>query len=132
MKNYVENSKLLKVLITFASLTATLLVFTPIFFDLDSTFVIVVTLLIVTAISIAIGHKLDSAINNYIDSCVEQKRKRHVQDFFNFIEKDKEYREIIKRNTPIKSEGKEIGSQTIASAISDMKWAYFKDIDDNQ
>ena len=129
MKNYVENSKLLKLVIITFSVVVTLITFMPIMLDLNSNFAIIMLVIIIGIISGVITARLMITIDNYIDSCIEQKRKRHVQDFFNFIEDDKEYREIIKRNTPIKSEGKEIGSQTIASALSDMKWAYYNKID---
>ena len=132
MKNYVENSRVLKLVIIPFSLIITLSLFIPIFIELTSVAARGIAVIIMIVTFFVIEYKLRYAIDNYIDSCIEQNRKIHVEDFFNFIESDKEYQEILKRITPIKREGKEIGHQTIYSAVSDMKWVYYNKIDLNK
>ena len=125
MKNYVEKSKVLKLVIITFSVAVTLITFMPILLDLNSNFAVVMLFIIIGVVSGVITSRLIIIVNDYIDLCVENKRKRHIQEFFNFIEADKVHTELLKRNTPIKRDGKEVGSQTIWTALTDMKWEYF-------
>ena len=130
MLNFVEKSKLLKAIIVVFSLTITMASFAPIFIELDSTFAMLSLVIIIGIISTIASYQIARLIEKFISSQIEYYRKRHIIDFLNFIYDDKEYKEILRRNTPIKDEnGKDIGSQTIYSALSSMKHDYFKIID---
>jgi hypothetical protein len=130
MLNFVEKSKLLKAIIVVFSLTITIASFAPIFIELDSTFAMLSLVIIIGIISTIASYQIARLIEKFISSQIEYYRKRHIIEFFNHIEADKEYKEILRRNTPIKDEnGKDIGSQTIYSALSSMKHDYFKIID---
>jgi hypothetical protein len=130
MLNFVEKSKLLKAIIAVFSTTITIVSFAPIFIELDSTFAMLSLVIIIGIISTIASYQIARLIEKFISSQIEYYRKRHIIEFFNHIEADKEYKEILRRNTPIKDEnGKDIGSQTIYSALSSMKHDYFKIID---
>jgi hypothetical protein len=130
MLNFVEKSKLLKAIIVVFSLTITIASFAPIFIELSSTFAMLSLVIIIGIISTIASYQIARLIEKFISSQIEYYRKRHIIEFFNHIETDKEYKEILRRNTPIKDEnGKDIGSQTIYSALSSMKHDYFKIID---
>jgi hypothetical protein len=130
MSQFVEKSKLLKAIIVVFSLTITLVSFAPIFIELDSTFAMLSLVIIIGIISTIASYQIGRLIEKFILSQIEYYRKRHIIDFLSFIYDDKEYKEILKRNTPIKDEnGKDIGSQTIYSALSSMKHDYFNTLD---
>jgi hypothetical protein len=130
MLNFVEKSKLLKAIIAVFSTTITIVSFAPIFIELNSTFAILSLVIIIGVISTVASYQIARVIEKFISSQIEYYRKRHIIDFLSFIYDDKEYKEILKRNTPIKNEeGKDIGSQTIYSALSNMKHDYFNTLD---
>jgi hypothetical protein len=130
MLNFVEKSKLLKAIIAVFSTTITIVSFAPIFIELNSTFAILSLVIIIGVISTVASYQIARVIEKFISSQIEYYRKRHIIDFLNFIYDDKEYKEILRRNTPIKDEnGKDIGSQTIYSALSNMKHDYFNTLD---
>jgi hypothetical protein len=130
MLNFVEKSKLLKAIIVVFSLTITIASFAPIFIELSSTFAMLSLVIIIGIISTIASYQIARLIEKFISSQIEYYRKRHIIEFFNHIETDKEYKEILRRNTPIKDEnGKDIGSQTIYSVLSSMKHDYFYTLD---
>ena len=130
MLNFVEKSKLLKAIIAVFSTTITIVSFAPIFIELSSTFAMLSLVIIIGVISTVASYQIARVIEKFISSQIEYYRKRHIIDFLSFIYDDKEYKEILKRNTPIKNEeGKDIGSQTIYSALSNMKHDYFNTLD---
>ena len=130
MLNFVEKSKLLKAIIVVFSTTITIVSFAPIFIELSSTFAMLSLVIIIGIISTVASYQIARLIEKFISSQIEYRRKRHILDFLGFIYNDKEHKEILKRNTPIKNEeGKDIGSQTIYSALSNMKYDYFNTLD---
>ena len=130
MLNFVEKSKLLKAIIVVFSLTITIVSFAPIFIELSSTFAMLSLVIIIGIISTVASYQIARLIEKFISSKIEHYRRRHILDFFNFIEADKDNKVILRRNTPIKNEeGKDIGSQTIYSALSTMKHDYFNTLD---
>ena len=130
MLNFVEKSKLLKAIIVVFSLTITIVSFAPIFIELSSTFAMLSLVIIIGIISTVASYQIARLIEKFISSQIEYYRRRHILDFLGFIYDDKEHKEILKRNTPIKNEeGKDIGSQTIYSALSNMKYDYFNTLD---
>jgi hypothetical protein len=130
MLNFVEKSKLLKAIIVVFSLTITIVSFAPIFIELSSTFAMLSLVIIIGIISTVASYQIARLIEKFISSQIEHYRRRHILDFFNFIEADKDNKVILRRNTPIKNEeGKDIGSQTIYSALSTMKHDYFNTLD---
>lgn len=130
MSNFVEKSKLLKAIIAVFSTTITIVSFAPIFIELNSTFALLSLVIIIGVISTVASYQIARVIEKFISSQIDSYRRRHIIEFFKHIEADKEYKEILRRNTPIKNEeGKDIGSQTIYSALSNMKHDYFKIID---
>ena len=130
MLNFVEKSKLLKAIITVFSLTITIVSFAPIIIELNSTFAMLSLVIIIGIVSTVASYQIGRLIEKFISSQIEDYRRRHIIDFFNFIEADKHNNEILKRTTPIKNEdGKDIGSQTIYSALSNMKYDYFNTLD---
>ena len=130
MLNFVEKSKLLKAIIVVFSLTITIVSFAPIFIELSSTFAMLSLVIIIGIISTVASYQIARLIEKFISSQIEYYRRRHILDFLGFIYDDKEHKEILKRNTPIKNEeGKDIGSQTIYSALSNMKHDYFNTLD---
>ena len=130
MLYFVEKSKLLKAIIAVFSTTITIVSFAPIFIELNSTFAMLSLVIIIGIISTVASYQIARLIEKFISSQIEYRRKRHILDFLNFIYHDKEHKGILKRTTPIKDEeGKEIGSQTIYSALSNMKHDYFNTLD---
>ena len=130
MLHFVEKSKLLKAIIVVFSLTITIVSFAPIFIELSSTFAMLSLVIIIGIISTVASYQIARLIEKFISSQIEYYRRRHILDFLGFIYDDKEHKEILKRNTPIKNEeGKDIGSQTIYSALSNMKHDYFNTLD---
>jgi hypothetical protein len=130
MLHFVEKSKLLKAIIVVFSLTITIVSFAPIFIELSSTFAMLSLVIIIGIISTIASYQIARLIEKFISSQIEYYRRRHILDFLGFIYDDKEHKEILKRNTPIKNEeGKEIGTQTIYSALSNMKYDYFNTLD---
>ena len=130
MLNFVEKSKLLKAIIVVFSLTITIVSFAPIFIELSSTFAMLSLVIIIGIISTVASYQIARLIEKFISSQIEYYRIRHILDFLGFIYDDKEHKEILKRNTPIKNEeGEDIGTQTIYSALSTMKYDYFNTLD---
>ena len=130
MLNFVEKSKLLKTIIAVFSTTITIVSFAPIIIELNSTFAMLSLVIIIGIISTVASYQIARLIEKFISSQIEYRRKRHILDFLGFIYNDKEHKGILKRTTPIKDEeGKEIGSQTIYSALSNMKHDYFNTLD---
>jgi hypothetical protein len=130
MLHFVEKSKLLKAIIVVFSLTITIVSFAPIFIELSSTFAMLSLVIIIGIVSTVASYQIARLIEKFISSQIEYYRRRHILDFLGFIYDDKEHKEILKRNTPIKNEeGKEIGTQTIYSALSNMKYDYFNTLD---
>ena len=130
MLNFVEKSKLLKAIIAVFSTTITIVSFAPIFIELSSTFAMLSLVIIIGIVSTVASYQIARLIEKFISSQIEYYRRRHILDFLGFIYDDKEHKEILKRNTPIKNEeGKEIGTQTIYSALSNMKYDYFNTLD---
>ena len=130
MLHFVEKSKLLKAIIVVFSLTITIVSFAPIFIELSSTFAMLSLVIIIGIISTVASYQIARLIEKFISSQIEYYRRRHILDFLGFIYDDKEHKEILKRNTPIKNEeGEDIGTQTIYSALSTMKYDYFNTLD---
>ena len=130
MLHFVEKSKLLKSIIIVFSLTITIVSFAPIFIELSSTFAMLSLVIIIGIISTVASYQIARLIEKFISSQIEYYRRRHILDFLGFIYDDKEHKEILKRNTPIKNEeGEDIGTQTIYSALSTMKYDYFNTLD---
>ena len=129
MLNFVEKSKLLKAIIAVFSTTITIVSFAPIFIELKSGYTILSLIIIIGIISTVASYQIARLIEKFISSQIEYYRRQHIIDFFKFIAADKN-KEILRRNTPIKNEeGKDIGSQTIYSALSNMKYDYFNTLD---
>ena len=130
MLHFVEKSKLLKAIIVVFSLTITIVSFAPIFIELSSTFAMLSLVIIIGIVSTVASYQIARLIEKFISSQIEYYRRRHILDFLGFIYDDKEHKEILKRNTPIKNEeGEDIGTQTIYSALSTMKYDYFNTLD---
>jgi len=130
MLHFVEKSKLLKAIIVVFSLTITIVSFAPIFIELSSTFAMLSLVIIIGIVSTVASYQIARLIEKFISSQIEYYRRRHILDFLGFIYDDKEHKEILKRNTPIKNEeGGDIGTQTIYSALSTMKYDYFNTLD---
>ena len=130
MLHFVEKSKLLKAIIVVFSLTITIVSFAPIFIELSSTFAMLSLVIIIGIVSTVASYQIARLIEKFISSQIEYYRRRHILDFLGFIYDDKEHKEILKRNTPIKNEeGEDIGTQTIYSALSNMKYDYFNTLD---
>ena len=130
MLHFVEKSKLLKLIIIVFSLTINIILFAPMFIELNSTFAIVSCFIVSGTISIIFSHQIGKLIEEFISTQIKSYRQRHIIEFFKFIEADKDYKKILGRDTPIKNEeGEDIGEQTIYSALSTMKYDYFNTLD---
>jgi ABC-type bacteriocin/lantibiotic exporter with double-glycine peptidase domain len=132
MKNYAENSKLITIVIAIFSMAVTLFVFAPIFMSLNSLFAVCLLSLIVFTIWLIMSARITTLVNEYIVKCIKKQKKRHVQEFFNYIESDKQFaKNILRRDVPIlNDDNKEIGTQTIYTALGDKKWGYFGTIEE--
>ena len=132
MKNYAENSKLINIVIGIFSVAVTLFVFAPIFMSLTSLFAIGFLVLIVLTISMIMSARISTLVNEYIVKCIKKQKKRHVQEFFNYIEADKQFaKNVLRKDVPIlNDDNKEIGTQTIYTALGDKKWGYFATIEE--
>jgi hypothetical protein len=132
MKNYAENSKLITIVIAIFSMAVTLFVFAPIFMSLNSLFAVCLLSLIVFTIWLIMSARITTLVNEYIVKCIKKQKKRHVQEFFNYIESDKQFtKNILRRDVPIlNDDNEEIGTQTIYTALGDKKWGYFGTIEE--
>ena len=126
MENLLKKSKLLSGVIFTFSLMVCNLIALPILVELDSTFASV-TLLSVTCFGIiALDITIKKKVGEFIASEIEQYKFKHVQQFFDYIEKDKQFtKNVLRRGIPIlNDDNEEIGEQTIYSALSEKKYHF--------
>jgi hypothetical protein len=124
----IKNSKLLSGVIFTFSLMVCMLIALPILVELDSTFASI-TLLAVTCFGIiALDITIKKKVSEFILSEVERKKYKHIQEFFDYIENDKQFsNNVLKRNIPILDDNnEEIGEQTIYSALSTKKYYFIR------
>ncbi len=124
----IKNSKLLSGVIFTFSLMVCMLIALPILVELDSTFASI-TLLAVTCFGIiALDITIKKKVSEFILSEVERKKYKHIQEFFDYIEKDKQFsKNVLRRDIPIlNDDNEEVGEQTIYSALSEKKYHFMR------
>jgi len=124
----IKNSKLLSGVIFTFSLLLCMLIALPILVELDSTFTSI-TLLAVTCFGIiALDITIKKKVSEFIISEIEQRKNKHVEEFFRYMDKDSQFvRNVLRKDIPIiNDDNEEIGTQTIYSAFRDKYYKFIK------
>jgi hypothetical protein len=123
-----KNSKLLSGVIFTFSLMVCLLISFPILVELDSTFTSIILLAVTCFGIISLDITIKKKVSEFILSEVERKKYKHIQEFFDYIEKDKQFsKNVLRRDIPIlNDDNEEVGEQTIYSALSEKKYHFVR------
>jgi hypothetical protein len=123
-----KKSKLLTSVIAIFCLSVCLLIAIPIGLELDSLFACCLLLLVTVVSYFVMGLSIQKKIDEYIVSEIERNKNKHVEQFFRFMEKDSQFkRNVLIRDIPIIDDNnKEIGEQTIYSALRDKYYKFIK------
>jgi len=123
-----KNSKLLSGVIFTFSLMVCLLISLPILVELDSTFTSIILLAVTCFGIISLDITIKKKVSEFILSEVERKKYKHIQEFFDYIEKDKQFsKNVLRRDIPIlNDDNEEVGEQTIYSALSEKKYHFVR------
>jgi hypothetical protein len=123
-----KNSKLLSGVIFTFSLMVCLLISFPILVELDSTFTSIILLAVTCFGIISLDITIKKKVSEFILSEVERKKYKHIQEFFDYIEKDKQFsKNVLRRDIPIlNDDNEEIGEQTVYSALSEKKYHFVR------
>ena len=123
-----KKSKLLSGVIFTFSLMVCLLIALPILVELDSVFTSI-TLLAVTCFGIiALDITIKKKVSEFIISEIEQRKNKHVEEFFRYMDKDSQFvKNVLRKDIPIiNDDNEEIGTQTIYSAFRDKYYKFIK------
>jgi len=123
-----KNSKLLSGVIFTFSLMVCLLISFPILVELDSTFTSIILLAVTCFGIISLDITIKKKVSEFILSEVERKKYKHIQEFFDYIEKDKQFsKNVLRRDIPIlNDDNEEIGESTVYSALSEKKYHFVR------
>ena len=123
-----KNSKLLSGVIFTFSLMVCMLISLPILVELDSTFTSIILLAVTCFGIISLDITIKKKVSEFILSEVERKKYKHIQEFFDYIEKDKQFsKNVLRRDIPIlNDDNEEVGEQTIYSALSEKKYHFVR------
>jgi hypothetical protein len=123
-----KNSKLLSGVIFTFSLMVCMLISLPILVELDSTFTSIILLAVTCFGIISLDITIKKKVSEFILSEVERKKYKHIQEFFDYIEKDKQFsKNVLRRDIPIlNDDNEEVGEQTIYSALSEKKYHFMR------
>jgi hypothetical protein len=123
-----KKSNLLASVIAIFSLLVCLLIAIPIGLELDSLFACCLLLLVTIVSFFVMGLSIQKKIDEYILSEIERKKNKHVEEFFRYMEKDSHFkRNVLAREIPIiDDDNKEIGTQTVYSALRDKYYKFIK------
>jgi predicted ABC-type exoprotein transport system permease subunit len=123
-----KKSKLLSTVIAIFTLTVCFLIATPIGLELDSLFASCLLLLITLVSFFIMGLSIEKKINEYIVSEIKRNKNKHIQEFFNYIEKDKQFsKNVLRKDIPIlNDDNEEIGEQTVYIALNDKKYKFMR------
>jgi len=124
----IKNSKLLNGVIFTFSLMVCMLIALPILVELDSTFTSIILLAVTCFGIISLDITIKKKVSEFILSEVERKKYKHIQEFFDYIEKDKQFsKNVLRRDIPIlNDDNEEVGEQTIYSALSEKKYHFMR------
>jgi hypothetical protein len=123
-----KNSKLLSGVTFTFSLMVCMLIALPILVELDSTFTSIILLAVTCFGIISLDITIKKKVSEFILSEVERKKYKHIQEFFDYIEKDKQFsKNVLRRDIPIlNDDNEEVGEQTIYSALSEKKYHFMR------
>ena len=123
-----KKSNLLNSVIAIFCLSVCLLITIPIGLELDSLFACCLLLLVTVVSYFVMGLSIQKKINEYIVSEIERNKNKHVEQFFRYMDRDSQFnRNVLKRDIPIIDDNnKEIGEQTIYSALRDKYYKFIK------
>jgi hypothetical protein len=123
-----KNSKLLSGVIFTFSLMVCMLIALPILVELDSTFTSIILLAVTCFGIISLDIAIKKKVSEFILSEVERKKYKHIQEFFDYIEKDKQFsKNVLRRDIPIlNDDNEEIGESTVYSALVEKKYHFVR------
>ena len=123
-----KKSNLLNSVIAIFCLSVCLLITIPIGLELDSLFACCLLLLVTVVSYFVMGLSIQKKINEYIVSEIERNKNKHVEQFFRYMDRDSQFkRNVLIRDIPIIDDNnKEIGEQTIYSALRDKYYKFIK------
>ena len=115
-----KTSKLINFVTFLTSLFVVMVITFPIANELDSIISNILLIIIVCVGIISLDITLKRKIYEFIHSEVKRHKYKHVNEFFDYIEDDRQFANNVLRQTiPIKDDdNKEIGTQTVYSALS--------------
>jgi hypothetical protein len=123
-----KKSKLLSGVIFTFSLLLCMLIALPIANELDSTFTSIILLAVTCFGIIALDITIKKNVIEFINSEIERHKNKHIQEFFNYIEKDKQFtKNVLRKDIPIlNDDNEEIGEQTVYIALNDKKYKFMR------
>ena len=118
-----KNSKLINLVTFLTSLFLVTLITLPIANELDTVLSHIILIIIVCVGIISLDIALKRKIYEFIYFEVKRHRYKHVEQFFDFIEDDKQFaKNVLRKEIPIlDDDNEEIGEQTVYSALSSKK-----------
>jgi hypothetical protein len=118
--------KLINFVIAMFSWMVTLLTMLPIYADITSPWAIGATIIVFVAISFVINGAIRKALDKFIEGEIERHKRKHLNEFFNYIEDDVIFnKNVLREDIPIyDDERKKVGIQTVYHALNDKKWGY--------
>jgi uncharacterized membrane protein YbhN (UPF0104 family) len=123
-----KKSKLLSGVIFTFSLLLCMLIALPIVNELDSILTTLMLLVVTVFGIISLSATVEKKILEYILSEIERHKNKHIQEFFNYIEKDKQFtKNVLRKDIPIlNDDNEEIGEQTVYIALNDKKYKFMR------
>ena len=121
-----KTSKLINFVTFMFSLFVTLLVTFPIANELDSTFTFLLLIGVNCVAIVALETTIKKKIYEFIHSEIKRHKNKHVNQFFDFIEDDKEFsKNVLMKDIPIlNDDNEEVGIQTVYSALSHKRYKF--------
>jgi hypothetical protein len=127
----IKEFKLIGFVITLFTWVVTNLIFLPIWIDIKSIWAILATIVAVTTLSIIIETAIRKALNEFIIGEIKRYRRKHVNDFFDYMERDARFnKDVLREDIPLyDDERKKIGMGTVYGQISTKRRDYVNTLD---
>jgi hypothetical protein len=128
---YVELDIIEKLLIFTFSIVLNLIWFIPIMMQLDNEYTILLSVALFALLSVILESYLEKRQIKKIKQRIDKTTEKHIEEFFDFIEKDKQFAQDI-LNLRVKLynfEREEIGEGSVYTQLSQKKHNFFKEIE---
>lgn len=128
---YVELDRIEKLLIFTFSIVLNLIWFIPIMMQLDNEYTILLSVALFALLSVILESYLEKRQIKKIKQRIDKTTEKHIEEFFDFIEKDKQFAQDI-LNLSVKLynfEREKIGEGSVYTQLSQKKHNFFKEIE---